>query len=96
MSLLFLKKLRSPSLAPKSSRALMCNAYSCLVHMPPVSDFLQTVPQPSRLASMCIIASIGSFFKFLVAVIMLFFHQVSSFLERSESVIFASKLPLFC
>ena len=64
----------------KSSRALMCNACSCLVHMPPVSDFSQTATQPSRLASVYIVVSIGSYFKLLVAVI-IFSHQVSSFGE---------------
>ena len=63
--LLFLKKLRSHSLAPRSSRALMCNACSCLVHMPHVSDFSQTAPQESRLATVYIVASISSFFSFL-------------------------------
>ena len=59
MSLLSLKKLKSPSLAPKSSRAFMCNVCSCLVHMPPVSDFSQPAPQPSRFGSVYIVVSIG-------------------------------------
>ena len=95
MSLLSLKKIKSSSLAPKSSR-VMCNACSCLIDMPPVSDFSQTAPQPSRFASVYIVVSIGSFFKVLVAVTILFSDQVSSFVERSESAIFASKSPLFC
>ena len=42
MPLLSLKKLRSPSLAPRVSRVFMCNACSCLVHMLLVSHFSQT------------------------------------------------------
>ena len=95
MTLLNLEK-KNPCLAPKNSSALMCNTCSCLVYMPPVSDFAQTAPQSSRLASVYIVVSVGSFFKRLMAVITLFSHQVSTFLERSEIIIFASKSFLFC
>ena len=96
MTLLNLEKLKNPCLAPKNSSALMLNACSCLVYMPPVSDFAQTSLQSSRLASMYIVVSVGSFFKLLVAVITLFSHQVSTFLEGCEIINFASKLFLFC
>ena len=92
MSLLSLKKLGGPSLAPENSRALICNACSCLVYIPPVSIFF-TLPPPqvSKLGSVYIVVSIDTFFKLSVAVIILFWHQGSSFLEKSKTVILAGK-----
>ena len=92
MSLLSLKKLGGPSLAPKNSRALICNACSCLVYIPPVSIFFTLPPpQASKLGSVYIVVSTDTFFKLLVAVIILFWHQGSSFLEKSKTVILAGK-----
>ena len=91
--IVFEKKLRSSSLAPKSAKALFCNTFSCLVHMTTVSDFSQTAPNPQDLHQIILLQLLAGFFKLLVAVIILFSQRVSCFLEKSQSVIFALKLP---
>ena len=77
MSALFLKKQRSPSLAPQNSRTFICNSCTCLVHVPPVTDLPNPASQPSRLALVYIVASTDIVFRRFVAVRILFSHQIS-------------------
>ena len=88
MVLMYLIKVRSPGLGPKSSRTVIYNSCSCLVHMSPIS---KTAHQPSRIGSVHIAGFTGTVLRLLVDSLVLFSHQVSSFLNRFESVIFASK-----
>ena len=94
MSLLSLKKLIIPSLSPKSSKALICNACSCLVHRSPALDFSQTASDHQDLHQCVLLYLLAPFSKVGS------YHNIifppSSFLERSESVTLISNLLLFC
>ena len=73
-----------PNFMAKSSLTLMWYSSSCSSHLPPEGVISLVIPQPSLLASVNIVSSIGGILMYAKELRILFFHHCNSVIESLD------------